>query len=102
MVYAKTGGPEPPFCVWGSADALVLKLEQSARPTHREKGTSQGRQRLTLKAIGGSRGGVHKSWLEMGQQVDHEHPVPKQPLSLGRFALRNKRKDERRRRREAV
>lgn len=101
MVYAKTGGLEAPFCVWGSADALVPMLEQSARPTHREKGTCQGRQRRILKAIDGSRGGAHKSRLEMGQQVHLEHPVLKQPLSLGRVALRHKRKDKRRRR-EAV
>lgn len=54
----RTGGLEPPFCVWGSADALVLVLEWSARPTHREKGTCQRRQSWTLKAFDGSRGGA--------------------------------------------
>lgn len=39
MVCAKAGGLEAAFCDWGSADALVLMLEQVKDPSERKERT---------------------------------------------------------------
>lgn len=98
----RLGHLETTPCVWGSADVSAMIPQQGYR-THMEKGPCQGRQWLTLKASTGSHGDANKSQLGTGQQVVKEHPIPKQRwLLLAFLALRNKRKDKKKRSREPL